>query len=375
MPNYDPNMIPPRGFAINGPPQGFGQRLASGARGFLGNQDLALALLANSGASPQKRGLGEIFGTSMLQANQMKQGREDDAFKRQYMQAQMEALQGRGQSQPSSVQEYEYAKQNGFKGTFEEWNTKAGQTSRPSSVQEWEFYNALPQEQKQLYLEMKRNPNFTVKDVGGAVTGIGTLPGGGVQTTQLSTPQQEVAFAASKKGAESQAGAIGAGLGGNVADINTKASDAKSMQAAMDMADGLIDKSTGSYGGSIYDALAGGVGVSTEGAKAGASLQVAQASLLSFVPKMSGPQSDADRETYIAAVGRIADTKVPRDTRKAALQTVREMQQKYIDRASGAGATASPSGAPVQINSDAEYEQLPSGAQYVAPDGSVRRKT
>jgi hypothetical protein len=77
--------------------------LANNTKGFMGNQDLALALLANSGRSPYKRGFGEILGTSMLQANQMKQGREDDAFKRQYMMAQIQAMQGRGQRKPIAV--------------------------------------------------------------------------------------------------------------------------------------------------------------------------------------------------------------------------------------------------------------------------------
>jgi hypothetical protein len=67
--------------------------LGNNTKGFMNNPDLAMALLANSGYSPQKRSFGEILGTSMLQANQMKQGRDDDAFKRQYMQAQMAAMQ------------------------------------------------------------------------------------------------------------------------------------------------------------------------------------------------------------------------------------------------------------------------------------------
>src|ERR1700741_2423335 len=55
----------------NAPQQGFGQQLLGAGKQLLGNQDLALALLANSGYSPQKRSFGEIFGTSALQAKQM----------------------------------------------------------------------------------------------------------------------------------------------------------------------------------------------------------------------------------------------------------------------------------------------------------------
>jgi hypothetical protein len=102
MPNYDmpipldPNTMQPIDGGVSQQPNFRWQAKAGNqVRGLIGNQDLALALLANSGYSPQKRSFGEIVGTSMLQANQMKQGREDDAFKRQYMQAQMQAMGGR----------------------------------------------------------------------------------------------------------------------------------------------------------------------------------------------------------------------------------------------------------------------------------------
>jgi hypothetical protein len=72
-----------------------GQQQQGGLRGLLSNPDLAMALLANSGYSPHKRGFGEILGTSALQARQMGQQREDDAFKRKYMEAQMGAMGGK----------------------------------------------------------------------------------------------------------------------------------------------------------------------------------------------------------------------------------------------------------------------------------------
>jgi len=78
-------------------------RLASGARDLLGNRDLALALLANSGPSPQRRSFGQILGASMQQADQAKQSRADEEFKRQYMQAQMAALGSRGDAKLVSI--------------------------------------------------------------------------------------------------------------------------------------------------------------------------------------------------------------------------------------------------------------------------------
>jgi hypothetical protein len=77
---------------MSGPGQHPPQQSPAGWRGLLQNQDLAMALLANSGYSPQKRSFGEIVGTSMMQAQGMKSQRDEDAFKRKYMEAQIQAM-------------------------------------------------------------------------------------------------------------------------------------------------------------------------------------------------------------------------------------------------------------------------------------------
>jgi hypothetical protein len=309
-------------------------------KGMWNNPDLAMALLANSGYSPQKRSFGEILGTSMMQANQLKSGREDDAFKRKYMEAQMQAMGGQNKS-PSSVQEYEYAKKNGYQGTFQDWTVSAGQSSRPSSVLEWEHYNGLLEADKKsgtqnarLYLEMKRNPNFKVQEVLGAPTVVTGTPGGGVQTTPLSTPEAERAANAERKRLESQGGAIGTGAGQVVADIQKKGANAQTINAVLDLADPLIDAATGSLVGAGADKIAGAFGKSLSGAEATAQLQVLQAGLMLNQPRMEGPQSDADVLLYKAAAGQIGDPTVPGGTKKAALKTIRLLQQKYISRAS-----------------------------------------
>lgn len=92
-----------------------GQR--PGLRGLLSNPDLGLALLANSGPSAQPRSFGQILGQSALQAQQMGRDREDEEFKRKYMEAQMGAM-GRqaterspnGQYQPGDYTTQSWAK-------------------------------------------------------------------------------------------------------------------------------------------------------------------------------------------------------------------------------------------------------------------------
>jgi hypothetical protein len=83
MPNYGMPQIHPsqlQGVPNMGRPNPFADLLK--------NPDFAMALLAN-----QNRSFGGAIGHAGLQAQQMGQQREDDAFKRQYMQAQMQQMQ------------------------------------------------------------------------------------------------------------------------------------------------------------------------------------------------------------------------------------------------------------------------------------------
>jgi hypothetical protein len=106
-----------------------------------------------------------------------------------------------GSKDPNSVREFQFAKKNGFQGSFQEWVVAGGQSSRPSSVQEWEFFSKLPEDQKRIYLEMKRNPNMQVKDIGMVPTVV--APSNlGTQTMPLSTLPQEAAAAGTIEGAK-----------------------------------------------------------------------------------------------------------------------------------------------------------------------------
>lgn len=68
------------------------------------------------------------------------------------------------QKPTATIQEFEYAKKNGFKGSFEDFKRLG--SSAPSNIQEWEYYNRLPPDQKRDYLTMKRaNPYLNLGDV------------------------------------------------------------------------------------------------------------------------------------------------------------------------------------------------------------------
>jgi len=278
--------------------------------------------------------------------------------------------QGSPQQQPNSIREYEYARQNGFKGSFQDWTTAGGQSSRPSSVQEWEVYNKLPPDQQQRYLEMKRNPNFMQAEVNQVPTVVHPSVGFGTSATPLSTQASEQQAATSMKQAEGRGSEIGQAEGKIQGGIETRGANAVGTTNLLDLADTLIGQATGSKLGAARDAAAGVFGGSTEGARAIASLKVLQAGLMTAMPRMEGPQSDRDVQLYREASGQIGDPSVPTEIKKAAVQTIRQIQNKYVERAGG---TPTNNGPP-RISNDSDYSALPSGTQYIAPDGSTRTK-
>jgi hypothetical protein len=114
-----------------------------------------------------------------------------------------------------------------------------------------------------------------------------------------------------------------------------KAGEAREALALLDQADKLIDQSTGSYLGVGIDKAAQAFGAATPGAQAAAQLRALEGALIAKMPKMSGPQSDKDVLLYKQMAGQIGDPTIPAATKKAALRTIREIQ----DRASGMSQT------------------------------------
>jgi len=110
---------------------------------------------------------------------------------------------------------------------------------------------------------------------------------------------------------------------------NKPVTEAKESISLINQAEKLLDKATASLTGTGVDVLAGAVGVSTEGAKAAAQLKAIQGALVAKMPKMSGPQSDKDVLLYREMAGQIGDSTLPVDTRKAALDTIRQIQERY----------------------------------------------
>lgn len=135
--------------------------------------------------------------------------------------------------------------------------------------------------------------------------------------------------------------------------------DANDALALLEQAEKLVPESTGSYIGAGVDAAAAAVGKSTGGAKAAAQLKAIEGMLVSKMPKMSGPQSDKDVAMYRQMAGTIGDPTIPRDTKLAAIKTIREIQNKYAgnDAAASPAAPATPKAPAPQIDALAELRR------------------
>ncbi len=122
----------------------------------------------------------------------------------------------------------------------------------------------------------------------------------------------------------------------------SKVSAAKT-QSLLDEATGHIRGATGSYGGALLDEAAKVVGVSTGGAKSIASLKAIETGLVMNMPRLEGPQSNYDQQLYREAAGNIGDPTIPRETKLAAIKTIKTIQGRYPDAFGNLPSTNAPS--------------------------------
>ena len=127
------------------------------------------------------------------------------------------------------------------------------------------------------------------------------------------------------------------------------------VSVTLDEVDKLLDGATGSGIGRLVDGGARLFGVATPGDIATAKLGTLGGQLVALMPKMSGPQSDKDVEMYKQMAGKLDDPNIPVEIRKAALGTIRELNNKYseMNDARGQGvpyANASSGGKPNAID-------------------------
>ena len=113
----------------------------------------------------QAIGAGGMQGVQGMMAQQrMAQQQKQQDMLNQIRQVQLQ--QGDARLTPSSVREYEYAKSQGYQGSFEDYKGNvAGRNETPANIREWEAYNKLSPQDQARYLTMKRsNPYLNLGD-------------------------------------------------------------------------------------------------------------------------------------------------------------------------------------------------------------------
>jgi hypothetical protein len=120
---------------------------------------MASQLLAGSGWSPQRRGLGELMGQALMAGQQAKQGamtfNSQQAEAKQMAdlrKAQIENMQRPDPARsPQSVQEYEYAKHGGYQGTYQDWLASNSAPTRPADLQVMDWYTKATPEERAMF--------------------------------------------------------------------------------------------------------------------------------------------------------------------------------------------------------------------------------
>lgn len=111
--------------------------------------------------------------------------------------------------------------------------------------------------------------------------------------------------------------------------------------ALLDQAEKILPKATNSFAGAGVDLMARGVGIGTGGAQAVGQLKAIEGALLGQMPRMEGPQSNYDVQMYKQAAGQLGDPTVPSEIKQAAINTIREIQQRYAGQPTAGSGGAS----------------------------------
>lgn len=299
-----------------------------------GQLGLGAGLLGAAGPNPRPVSFGQALSGAMLQSNAMQNNSIDDAMKRQLLAS--EAYKNLAAAQlAGSRPGHQFTGVNPSDFTPQSL-AKFQQTQNFADLEPinklFNRFNPRDYTPESLAMfEKSRDPNdlrrvapLQFKDTpGGGITALDPISG--AVAAQPLTPEAGTQQAAAKTKAMTEAELTAKATGAMFA----KAQNSKNIDSLLGIADPLIDEATGSGTGATRDKLAAYFGVSTSGARAIAQLKPLQAAIMMNQPRMEGPQSDKDVQLYREAAGQIGDPEVPAETKKAALKTIRTLQQKY----------------------------------------------
>lgn len=337
------NPGPPPGLMAPPPATGTGLMGAPGTPQGDAMSAFAANLLAGSGWSPTRQSSSEIFGRALLASQQARAASMEAIQKKRYMDAQIDALErdknrspfgsiDPDQFTPESLQEFQRTGNYGVLkprgGLSGIGNFNPGDYTPASFAK---FVKSQDPQDLERYVSPAQ-PSMQIVN-GGVASVLGSRTGGAPTVTPISSVDTEAQAAAQLAAAKAQAGAVGTAKGEAQGGVLKKGTAANTVGGILDLADPLIDASTGSLVGAGADKLAAAFGAAPKGAEAIAQLQVVQAALMMSQPRMEGPQGEKDVLLYQQAAGQLGDPTVPRQIKKAAVKTIRQLQQKYKDAA------------------------------------------
>lgn len=298
---------------------------------------IGLRMLLNSSRRPGgAQGLGGIVGSSVLGYQQDSREQQLQKLQADMLKKRMEEMsQPQGAAQDPAQLALLKALQSDPKlmETYKQTIGAGGAAAMPSALQEWEAFQKMTPEQQKQYLNMKRQPAAPQLSI---INGVPTLVDRINNTTApLSNLESEAAAQGTLAAGKAAGQARGEALGGQ----EKKGIQAGSTLATLDLAEPLIDAATGSLAGAGADKLAAVFGEAPKGAQAIAQLKVLQANLMTSMPRMEGPQSDKDVALYREAAGQIGDPTIPKAIKKAAVNTIRQINERYQKSAPSAGAS------------------------------------
>jgi hypothetical protein len=302
---------------------------------------LSASLLQAGGPSPVRTSLGQAIGQGLMSAQQAGQQGTNDALQAMLVKSQIEKSSqqqnrnhviGNALVDDTGKVVYQGSALDNTFGRVNPGDYTPESLAKFSQSGDWKDLERV-----------WAPPNPTVVQMGGAPNLVqGDRNTGGVsRVTPLSTLPNEITALTQKASAESEAKARGTIIGETEGGIEKKGMAAQNVSDILDVADPLIDLSTGSSAGAAADKIAAMFGKSLDGAQAAAQLQILQAALMFAQPRMEGPQGVLDVQLYEKAAGQIGDPTVPAGTKKAAVKTIRALQSKYKVQAGKVGGAPS----------------------------------
>lgn len=203
----------------------------------------------------------------------------------------------------------------------------ASRSNNPMSVQETQWFMQQPREIQKQHLALKRAQQLM--NLGGTQAVLDPTTGQISQSYAVTPkPEQMPAF----RGQQAAAEATAKSNVGIQEEAQKKSIKAESMIDYINQANKLLDKASGSLLGAGYSRGKQMVGVSDETTQANQKLKLISGWMVANVPRMEGPQSNFDVQNYMTMAGVVGDSTIPVEDRKAALQTLIQLQSKYADK-------------------------------------------